>query len=405
MPYTPPKKILEKYADVMVNFALGFGKGIKKGDVVMVWSPEVAKPLYHEILKAIWKAGGHVIGRYTPDSERRFPTNKDFYNIANIDQLKFFPAKLMKAQINTIDHQLGVDADVDPHSLKGIDAKKIMTAQKAKKPYHDWWQIKENSGKLTWTICLYGTEGQAKEAGLSIKQYWSEIIKACFLDKKDPIKEWKKILRENEINRKKLSDLRIEKVHIRGPDADLWIKIGKDRIWQISRGHNIPSYEIYTSPDWRGTNGWIRFNKPLYRYGNLITGIELWFKNGRVIRSKAKKNEKVLKAMIATKNADKIGEYSLTDGRFSRIRKFMAETLFDENVGGPHGNTHLAFGASYHDCYRGQIKKVFKSKFIKLGFNDSVVHTDIMSTSPRTVTAYLPSGKTKVIYKNGQFTL
>ena len=78
MPYTPPKKILEKYADVMVNFALGFGKGIKKGDVVMVWSPEVAKPLYHEILKAIWKAGGHVIGRYTPDSERRFPTNKDF---------------------------------------------------------------------------------------------------------------------------------------------------------------------------------------------------------------------------------------------------------------------------------------------------------------------------------------
>src|SRR5690606_41705356 len=64
---------------------------------------------------------------------------------------------------------------------------------------------------------------------------------------------------------------------------------------------------------------------------------ELWFENGRVVKSKARKNEKVLKAMIATKDADKVGEFSLTDSRFSRITKFMAETLFDENVGGPQG--------------------------------------------------------------------
>ena len=44
--YTPPARILERYADVLVNFALGGGAGIKSGDVVRVAAHEVAKPLY-----------------------------------------------------------------------------------------------------------------------------------------------------------------------------------------------------------------------------------------------------------------------------------------------------------------------------------------------------------------------
>src|SRR6185503_11404504 len=105
-----------------------------------------------------------------------------------------------------------------------------------------------------------------------------------------------------------------------------------------------------------------------------------------------KQNEKVLKQMIATPNADKVGEYSLTDRRFSRITKFMAETLFDENMGGKYGNTHLALGKAYHDCYEGDPSKVSKKEWEKLGYNDSSVHTDIISTAPRIVTAYLPGG-------------
>jgi aminopeptidase len=169
-------------------------------------------------------------------------------------------------------------------------------------------------------------------------------------------------------------------------------------------GRNIPSFEIFTSPDWRGTNGWIRFSEPLYRYGNLITGVELWFKDGKVIKSKAKQNEKVLKQMIATENADKIGEYSLTDKRFSRITKFMAETLFDENVGGKYGNTHLALGNAYHDCFDGDPGQMNEEDWEELGFNSSSVHTDIVSTTPRTVTAYMKDGSTQIIYKDGLFT-
>ncbi|MCH8908863.1 MAG: aminopeptidase, partial [Candidatus Heimdallarchaeota archaeon] len=91
-------------------------------------------------------------------------------------------------------------------------------------------------------------------------------------------------------------------------------------------------------------------------------------KNGKVVKSKAKKNEKVLKEMIKQKNADKVGEFSLTDARFSRITEFMATTLYDENVGGKYGNTHIALGASFHDCYKGDPSKVTKKQWEKMGF-------------------------------------
>ena len=181
--------------------------------------------------------------------------------------------------------------------------------------------------------------------------------------------------------------------------------MGEKRKWAGGIGRNIPSFELFTSPDWRGTNGWIRFNQPLYRYGNLITGVELEFKDGKVVKSRAKKNGKLLKEMIKVKNADKIGEFSMTNGRISRITKFMAETLYDENVGGRYGNTHIALGASFHDCYDGDSSKVAKKRWEKLGFNDSVVHTDIISTTDRIITARLKNGKEKIIYKSGRFTL
>ncbi len=403
--YTPSKKVLERYADVLVNFALADGKGIKKGDVVQVTASESAKPLYAEILRAIWKAGGHVVGRYQPDNEKWFRFDREFFELAESEQVEFFPAKLMRGQIDEVDHSIYVISETDKKSLQGVDPKKIMKRGQAWKQAMDWRNEKENAGKFTWTLGLYGTEAMAKEVGMTQKEYWQQIIKACFLDQANPVAEWKKVFAQIETYRRKLDRLQIEKLHVEGPDADLWVKIGEKRSWKGGSGRNIPSFEIFTSPDWRGTNGWIRFNQPLYRYGNLITGIELEFKDGKVVRSKAKTNEKVLQAMIATENADKVGEYSLTDRRFSRITKFMGETLYDENVGGPFGNTHIALGNAYHDCFEGDPSKVSKKEWEKLGYNSSSVHTDIISTAPRTVTAYLPNGKTKIIYKDGQFVL
>ena len=403
--YKPSQKILEKYAKVLVNFALNSGKGIKKGDVVNIIAEEYSKPLFLELRKAVWRSGGHVISTYYPSNDEEYNVDRDFFDNAQEEQLSFFPSKHLKGLIDEIDHSVFIISETNKHALKGIEPKKLMQRGKTMKPYMEWRNKKENAGKFTWTLGLYGTPAMAKEAGMTLEEYWDQIIKACYLDKKDPIATWKALYKKLEAYRQKFNALDVDKFHVEGPDADLWIKYGEKRRWMGGEGRNIPSFELFSSPDWRGTEGWIKFNQPLYRYGNLIDGVRLEFKNGKVVKSSATKNEKVLKEMIATENADKVGEFSLTDKRFSRITKFMAETLFDENVGGANGNTHIALGNAYHDCYNGDPSKPTKKEWAALGYNDSSVHTDIVSTAPRTVTAHLKDGSTKVVYKNGQYVL
>jgi aminopeptidase len=252
---------------------------------------------------------------------------------------------------------------------------------------------------------MYGTPAMAKEAKMSLEEYWQQIINACFLDKEDPIGEWKRIFGEQERVKKELNSLPVKKLHIESQNIDLWIDMGEKRQWVGGSGRNIPSFEIFTSPDWHGTQGRIKFNQPLYRYGNIIEDIELKFENGRVVSATASKNEELLKQMVARPNADKVGEFSLTDSRASRITKFMADTLFDENMGGQFGNTHIAIGTSYKDAYAGDPRPVPKSEWKRMGFNESGEHCDMISTEDRKVTAVLKDGGEKVIYEKGRFTV
>jgi len=109
--------------------------------------------------------------------------------------------------------------------------------------------------------------------------------------------------------------------------------------------------------------------------------------------------------MLKQKNADRIGEFSLTDKRFSKISKFMANTLYDENFGGKYGNSHLAVGSSYHDCYSGEVKKMEKKDWERLGFNESIEHCDIINTNRKTIEAIMKDGTKKIIYKDGLFVI
>lgn len=144
----------------------------------------------------------------------------------------------------------------------------------------------------------------------------------------------------------------------------------------------------------------------MYYSGKRIAGVSLRFENGIVVASSATENEDALKEMIAQENADKVGEFSLTDKRHSRITKFMATTLFDENTGGEFGNTHIALGNAYKDTYTGDMATVPEEQWAEMGYNSCPkVHTDIISTANRTVTATLRNKTEKVIYKDGQFVL
>jgi len=196
----------------------------------------------------------------------------------------------------------------------------------------------------------------------------------------------------------------VKAYHIESERIDLIITPGEKRRWIGISGHNIPSFELFLSPDWQGTEGIYYANQPSFHNGNYVEGVRLEFKQGAAIKIQAHKNENfVRKQLSMDQGANKVGEFSLTDIRFSKIDRFMANTLYDENYGGRYGNCHLAVGSSYSDTFSGNPARLTKEIKEKLGFNDSALHWDLINTEPKTVSAVLKSGKRVIIYENGQF--
>jgi aminopeptidase len=403
--YRPPDQILERYAHVLVNWALGGGQGISAGDVVLVNAQEDAKPLMIAACRAIWSAGGHVVPRLLPADDADLSLDRSFYELASEDQLAFFPDKLMLAMIEQIDHILHITGERDPKALAGVDPSKMMRRQQSYGPMIEAQNAKEGAGRLSWTIGQYGTEAMAAEAGMTIEEYWEQIIFACFLDSEDPVARWRETAALIAESRDRLNALPIERLHLEGDDADIWFTLGEKRQWIGGGGRNVPSFEIFTSPDWRGTNGWIRFSEPLYYNGQIIKDVELEFRDGLVVRTGASENEEMLRQIVDAENGNRVGEFSLTDGRTSRITRFMASTLYDENVGGRFGNTHVAIGMSIRETYDGEQVGLTEEDWEALGYNMSTVHVDIVSTADRTVTAVLTDGSERVIYSGGRFQL
>ena len=398
--YLPDEHILRNYAKVLIDFALGSGKGIKPKEVVYLQFDSPALPLAFEVYRRILEREAYPIVKMGEEDFSRI-----LYEHAKDHQLDFFPKKYMKSLVDTMDHRIYLIAEKDPFLLKDVPPTKLMKGQKGRQMMKKWLFEKEDKGNLTWVLALYGTEGMASEASLSLEEFWQQIIKACFLDKQNPLATWQNVFDGLETIRTRLNKLSIEKLHVTAKNTDLWVKLGANRQFMGGSGRNIPSFELFTSPDWRGTEGHISFDLPLYRYGNLLTDVYLEFKNGKVVKATASKNQSLLLELIKQKNADKVGEYSLTDKRYSHIDKFMANTLYDENFGGEWGNTHCALGSSYHEAFRGDVKAMKEKDWEHHGFNESPEHTDIIATTDRVVEATLNNGVKKIIYKKGEFTV
>src|SRR3954468_22163660 len=307
------ESLLKKYAQVMVRYALNNGNGINAGDTVFLVGQECSKDLFMAIGKEIYAAGGNMITNYQPNNVRGNSLTRFLLENGSDEQICFFAKSYWQGIVNATDHILFIISEPDIHVFEGLPSSRISMMNSARAPYMKMREEKEQAGKLSWSLCLYGTQSMADEAGLSLNEYWEQIIEACYLRENDPVQKWKQVQQEIEMIKDKLDALPIEKLFIKGEDADITIQIGDNRKWLSGGGKNIPSFEIFTSPDWRGTNGHITFNQPLYYSGKRIAGVHLQFKDGIVITSSATENEDALKEMISQENADKVGEYSLTD--------------------------------------------------------------------------------------------
>lgn len=404
--FTPDKKLIENYARLMVHYALNDGNGIHPGETVFLVGQECSRPLYLEIRDEIWRSGGNVIDRYLPNDTQRYGLNASLLKYGSDSQLTFFAKDFWQGIATEASHILFILSEPNVHALKEFDPKRVGMLATAADEFMNMRAERERLGKQGWSLCLYPTESLAKEAGMTLDEYWGEIINACYLNDADPVTTWKGIKAEIGKTKEKLTALEIESIHLTGEDVDLHIGLGDKRQWLGGTGKNVPSSEVFISPDYHKINGWMRFNQPLYYAGTRISGIYLKFENGVAVEASATENEPTLLQMLSHENANRVGEFSLTDARASRISRFMAITLYDENMGGTYGNSHIAVGKAYREAYDGDGSQLTEEQWDALGFNKcSKVHTDIVSTTNRTATAKLKNGETKVIYTNGHFTL
>jgi len=371
----------------------------RKNDIVLIRFDRPAIGLMEILYDMLLAEGFHPVTRMlaTPKMET------SFYTRSGSRQLTFI-APGDEELYRNLNGSIAILAPESITHLKHIEPSRIGKSLLSRKRLRDISTEREQQGLFGWTLCAYPTQEQADQAGIDIETYADQIVKACFLDQPDPLVEWKRVFRRAGAIKKWLNNLDVESYRIESEHTDLTITPGKCRQWIGVTGHNIPSFELFLSPDWRGTTGVYYSDQPSYRSGNIVRGIRLEFRKGQVIHAFAEVGEEFLRKQIAIDmGACRVGEFSLTDKRFSRIDRFMANTLFDENFGGPYGNCHIAIGSSYADTYSGNQAELTPKMKKALGFNDSALHWDLVNTEPKRVTAKLKSGQSLAIYENGMF--
>ena len=390
----------EKYADVLLWGLSTARKGsFKNGDVVLIQYDPAALELAETLYRKVLERGMYPLSRTVLTNTMEHA----FYEMASEQQLKFLPPG-DKELYQAINGRIFLRAPASLTYLKDIDPSRIGKVLVSRKPFREIMDKREEKGAYSWTLCTYPTAGLAKQAKMPLSAYAAQIRKACFLDLKDPVRKWEAIHAQAAGIKKWLSGLKVKYFRVVSRNMDLILTPGEKRKWAGISGHNIPSFEVFLSPDFRGTDGVYFANLPSFRSGNYVEGVRLVFRKGKVVEAEAKKGGEFLKKQVALdKGASRVGEFSLTDKRFSLIDRFMADTLFDENFGGTDGNCHLALGASYSDTFSGNPARLTREMKARLGFNDSALHWDLVNTEPKTVIARLANGREMVIYEKGVF--
>jgi len=394
------EKQLDRYAEVLL-WALKKARSrpFRREDIVLIRYHRPALRLAEILYAKILQMGMNPLQRIIPTPVME----KDFFELSNHRQL-VFQAPGDKELFQNLNGSLFLHAPESITHLSDIDPRRIGKATVAAKYLRDILNRRDQAGSFGWTLCTFPTAGLAEHAGITPAQYAAQIVSACFLNRTSPLKHWEEVFKSALAIKKWLNQIQAKTYHIESDNIDLTVTPGKKRKWIGLSGHNIPSFELFLSPDWRGSNGIYYSDLSSYRSGNYVRGVRLEFKQGVVVDAKAREGEHFLKAQLALDGgADKIGEFSLTDKRFSRISKFMANTLFDENYGGKYGNCHLALGSSYANSYAGSPNQLTPAAKKNLGFNDSALHWDLVNTEKKRVTARLASGEKIVLYENGLF--
>jgi aminopeptidase len=322
---------VETVAKILVDYSAK----VLSNELVRITGAPGGAPLILAVYQKVLERGAHPFLQVELEEAEEL-----FYTYASDTQLDYLPP-FMKDVVEQIDATIGIWTDVNTKRLTSADPAKQSRRATARRPFLDRLLERAAKKELHWVATLYPTQAFAQDAEMSLREFEDFVYKACLVHEPAPVKAWKKVSKEQQRLIRWLDKAR--QIHVIGPDTDLKLEV-TGRKWINCDGHeNFPDGEIFTGPIEQSVDGHIRYTYPACVYGREVEDIRLKFKDGKVIKAAAAKNEEFLLKMLQTdKGARYVGEFSF--GTNYEIQRFTKNTLFDEKIG---GTIHLALGKGY----------------------------------------------------------
>jgi aminopeptidase len=249
-----------------------------------------------------------------------------------------------------------------------------------------------SAGRLmNWTIVSAPNAGWAKQVfgEPDIERLWDAVAVATRLDEPDVVGAWEEHAAKLQSRAELLNERGFDALRFRGPGTDLtvglirearWDCAGNETITGIRHMPNLPTEEVFTSPDWRRTEGHVRSTAPLLAAGTRVDGLEVRFEGGKAVEVKAETGADIIRQQLAMDDqAPYLAEVALVDGS-SAVKKtglVFHDTLFDENA-----TCHIAYGRGFPHALGDEGSSLSKEELLERGVNVATVHTDFMIGGP-----------------------
>ena len=396
------QETLRKYAEAIVKVGLNLRAGqrlIITNSVSRGVLPP-ARPLVHEITKAAYAAGARFVDVIWGDEEMlRLRLGN-----APADSFSEYPTWQVKGVLDMFekgDALLSIYAN-DPDVYRGLDPERLGAMQRSH--LENWAPISNliTRNASNWSIAAAAAPAWAAkifpdlDVEESMEKLWQAIFETTRATQPDPVAAWKEHIQNLRKHAQYMQARSYSALHYRAassgdrsdktdftlglPPGHKWISAQTMAENGVVFTANMPTEEIFTLPDRQRAEGIVHSTFPLSYGGSLIEDFSVTFKDGRIVRVQAKKNEAILQKLVDTDEGSiRLGEVALVPASSAIARRghLFYNTLFDENA-----SCHIAIGRAYRFTLTGG-EELTDEEFNAAGGNTSITHVDFMIGSPQ----------------------
>jgi len=403
---------LSMYAKIIV----AHGLNIQKGQVLYVYGEIVHRDLAMAVAEEAYKTGAKYVSVALSDS--RLERIRILHS--QPEHLSFLPGyteAMMRDMVDNNYARLFIDGMEDPEILSGLDAKTISSiGQARRKAWKYYYDVGIGENKVHWCIVAGATVSWAKNLfpdmspDAAYDKLWDNIFKIARADMPDALEKVAEHDRMLHTRTKKLNSLKVRTLRFTGKGTDLTVVLSEKARFAggssksalgVNFEPNIPSEEVFTTPDCRETRGYATCTRPFLVNGTLVSGLRLEFDRGALVNFTCEKGQETFAEYI---NGDLrsrwLGEVALVgiDSPVYQSGVVFEEILYDENAA-----CHIAIGSAFKFCIDGN-ESMTKEDLAAIGFNDANSHLDMMISNETTdVVATLADGSEILLIKKGEW--